>query len=119
MNGQQLIAGFSRAVWKSLAVKSLRLGWPEGLVRAQLALGKSEVRQLITCGIFEDIFPAMCELEFVLGEVRRLDYEALCSRQTHHGRGYTARFCELEEQAVRVASTHPWDIKESGRSFGV
>lgn len=96
-------APFSRSVWKSLAVKSLRLGWPAGLERAQAELSLSEMQSLLTVGVFEDVFPAVSELHQVMHEVRRLDYFALCRRDTHHGRGITPTFCKLAPEAVRAA----------------
>jgi hypothetical protein len=91
--------GFSEGAWKSLAVKSLRVGWPEGLRQAQLRLGKSKTSYQLVCGMFEDVFPATDELAAARQEVKDADYDSLCSRETHHGRGYSDAFCDLADEA--------------------
>lgn len=91
--------GLSRSAWKSLVVKSLRMGWPEGIRQAASRLGKSEVGALLTCGVFEDVFPSRADIRTVLGQVARHEYEALCGWETHHGRGLTEAFCDLEREA--------------------
>lgn len=115
----EIILGYSKSAWKSLAVKSLRLGWPNGLRAAQTALGKSEVRVALACGVFEDVFPAEAELMAVLQEVKTYDYEALCRRATHHSRGLTARFCELEPRAVDAAENRRSEIWAEGKKRGL
>jgi hypothetical protein len=109
--------GFSESAWKSLAVKSLRIGWPEGLNQAVSRLGAATVNSLLLCGIFEDIFPAMAEIGMAIAEVGSLDLEALCARETHHGRGYTEAFCALEHQALEAARTKPEELYAAGRKF--
>jgi hypothetical protein len=95
------IEGFSESAWKSLVVKSLRIGWVEGLQKASEVLCKSTVNQLLIGGLFEDLFPgSMKELNQEVDEILRKDYESLCSHETHHGRGYTDQFCDMEEEAV-------------------
>ena len=79
-----------------MAVKSVRLGWPTGVRRAMEVLRSSvDWRDLLTAQVFEDIWPAPDELPEVLEEVRALDIEALCSRDTHHGRGLSGVYAEL------------------------
>ena len=100
----EIIDGFSKSAWKSLAVKALRIGWVAGLERAEAAIGKSDMRSVLTCGVFEDIFPAVNEIQATMSEVMQRNYSALCARQTHHGRpGITERFCQLEPRAVHAA----------------
>lgn len=95
------IEGFSESAWKSLVVKSLRIGWVEGLQKASEVLCKSTVNQLLVGGLFEDLFPgSMKELNQEINEILSRDYESLCSHETHHGRGYTDRFCDMEQEAV-------------------
>lgn len=115
----EIICGFSKSAWKSLAVKSLRIGWPAGLRVAESALGKSEMKMVLTCGVFEDIFPAVSEINQVMHEIRSLDYEALCQRETHHGRGHTERFCQLEPQAVAAAEQRKPSIWARGKELGI
>lgn len=81
----RLIEGYSEQLWTSVAVKALRIGWPEGLRQAQKRLGAAKLRSVLTVQIFEDIFPTAEELPAVIDEARRLDYDAICARQTHHG----------------------------------
>ncbi len=102
--------GLSESLWKSLAVKSLRLGWPAGLEAAASKLSKSTMQAMLVCGVFEDVFPPMEELRTVMGEIKRGDYHALCARETHHGQGLTAEFCDYEQQAVYAATYHKPDI---------
>ena len=99
--------GFSESAWRSLAVKSIRLGWPAGLIEAEKRLGKSYMKQALLCGAFEDIFPAITELAAVREEIQALNYPALCARETHHARGHTARFCELKDEACGLAKNRP------------
>jgi hypothetical protein len=63
----------------------------------------------LLCGLFEDVFPAVDELEAVRREIRQCDYESLSVRQTHHGRGLSEAFCDLEAEAV-AASKDPGRI---------
>jgi hypothetical protein len=81
----------------------LRLGWPNGLRRAGEALDQETMGAQLICGVFEDIFPANSELDAVLKEIDCQDYEGLCARETHHGRGYTDKFCPLAEEGMQKA----------------
>ena len=115
-----LIDGFSKSAWKSLAVKALRIGWVDGLKRSEAALGKSDLKLVLTCGVFEDIFPAVTELPDVMQDIRTLNYDNLCRRQTHHGRpGLTARFCELEPLAVEQANNHKPELWAAGKAHHI
>lgn len=98
------IDGHTESVWKSVVVKSLRIGWPEGIRRAEYRIGKSAIKGALTVGLFEDVFPATSELMEAFNEIRSGDYDALCRRQTHHGRkGLTAGFFALREEACALA----------------
>lgn len=96
-------SGMSDSAWKSLVVKSIRMGWPAGLERAARALTPAVWRSVMTTQIFEDIFPAVDELEDVCREIVRMDFVALCERETHHGRGLTPGFCALADEACEKA----------------
>ena len=96
---------WSESAWLSLAVKSLRLGWPAGLSRARDEIGKTRIRSLLTCGIFEDVFPTEEDLPAILACIRTHDYPTLCSYGTHHDRGYAEAFCDLEREAVAAAKS--------------
>ncbi len=115
----EYIEGFSKSAWKSLAVKALRLGWVQGLERACCNLGKSEMKPILICGLFEDTFPAINELPQVLEEVRRLDFVALCERETHHGRGLTPRFCELAPEAKAAAQNKVGELFDAGKRHNI
>jgi hypothetical protein len=99
----RIIDGFTENAWVSLAVKSLRMGWPEGLAQARARVCKSKIASTITCGTFEDIFPPRSELTTVLMEIKIEDFNSLCARETHHGRMLTNQFCSLEHRAVEAA----------------
>lgn len=115
----KFLGGYSESLWKSLVVKSLRLGWPEGLRRAAGVLNERTVKSLLTCSVFEDIFPAKSELADVLDEIDRLDYEALCVRETHHGRAYTEDFCSLAEEGMEAAKTQASELRAFGSTLGL
>ena len=96
---------FSESAWKSLIVKSLRIGWVEGLEKASKVLPPSIIKPLLTAGLFEDVFPASWEeLNECLEEIETKNYESLCSRNTHHGRGYTEEFCKMADEAVKMGA---------------
>jgi hypothetical protein len=103
----KFVDGFSESLWKSLVVKALRIGWVAGIEAAAQRLAPSTIQATLLCGIFEDVFPAVSELTDALAEVRRKAFEALCQRETHHGRGLglCERFVELAsgEGAYHVA----------------
>lgn len=117
---QRILEGFSESAWKSLAVKSLRMGWPAGIAMARGILGKSAVSTLLTCGVFEDIFPAEADLESVFQDIRSEDWPALCRWQTHHGRGnLTVQFCGMEAEAVAAAETKRAEMWTAARILGI
>lgn len=100
------IDGFTESAWKSLVVKSLRIGWVEGLIAAAERLPKSTMTGLLTSGLFEDVFPAgWGELNDAYTEILHHDYMNLCSRETHHGRAYTNQFCDMADEACGVGVT--------------
>ena len=107
--------GFSESAWKSLLVKGLRMGWPAGMSEAASRLAKSTAGAMLICSIFEDVFPAIDELSQVIAEVKWRQFEKLCRRQTHHGRGYTGRFCELEAEAVHAAEHRKAELWAAAR----
>jgi hypothetical protein len=78
--------GWSQSVWVSLAVKSLRFGWVNGLHEAEKRLGRSGTRYQLLAGILEDVTPPPAEVSACLFEVEHRQYKELCSRATHHSR---------------------------------
>ncbi|OFW47586.1 MAG: hypothetical protein A2163_00770 [Actinobacteria bacterium RBG_13_35_12] len=103
--------GYSESVWKSLAVKSLRIGWIEGLMEATRSLCPSIIKTLLIGGLFEDVFPiGITDLNDCLNEIDHLDFKKLCARDTHHGRGYTDQFCDLEQEACTTGKKEGVEI---------
>ena len=110
---QKIIEGFSESAWKSLVVKSLRIGWVEGLQKCSKMLCKSEVKQLLVAGIFEDLFPGSWEeLNQILNEIDTQNWESLCSHQTHHGRGLSNAFCNYEKESCANGRKQGYDMME-------
>jgi hypothetical protein len=75
---RRVVDGWSESAWKSLTVKSLRIGWPEGLRQAEQRLTRSTVQMLLLASVFEDVFPAREELQEVVAEVKAREWDALC-----------------------------------------
>jgi hypothetical protein len=112
------VPGYTESAWKSVAVKSLRIGWPAGLRYASGRLSPSTMKGLVTVGLFEDVFPARDEWGEVRAELKVQDYEALCLRDTHHGRGWTEAFCDLADEAI-AASSDPAPMFPTARELGI
>lgn len=107
----KFIDGFSESVWKSLVVKSLRIGWVDGLNQASYRLSKSTMQSLLTAGIFEDLFPgSLNELNVEYNEIKNGEYYELCKHQTHHGRNYSNAFCDMESEAVKEGRSKGYGI---------
>jgi hypothetical protein len=100
---RRAVDGWSESAWKSLAIKSLRIGWPEGLRQAERRLSPSILRSTLIVSLFEDVFPPESELLDAVDELNRHDWHALCAREAHHGRGYTGAFCDLADEAIAAA----------------
>lgn len=108
------IDGYSESLWKSLAVKSLRMGWPAGLQAAAIRLPKSVIAAQLWVGLFEDVFPAVDEIAAAGKEIKGQQWDALCSRQTHHGRpGVTAAWGEPNMRARAFAAIETLEGKQS------
>lgn len=86
------IDGFSESMWKSLLVKSERMGWLEGVLEAEKRLPKSKVQQLLISGVFEDIWPHQDEIYLCIDWIKEQNYEPLLAIQTHHGKGLTPSY---------------------------
>ena len=114
-----LIDGYSESIWKSLVVKSLRIGWPTGIEEAAKHLPLETVDALLVCGIFEDIFPPKAEVSDCLSEIRSRNYDALCSCETHHGRGLIEAFCRLEVEACAAAISNREHLLAQASSLDV
>jgi hypothetical protein len=109
----RFVDGFSESAWKSLVVKSLRIGWPQGLTAASERLNKSTVKALLHAGLFEDVFPSgFTGISEAVTYIEQQDWEALCSIETHHGRGFTEAFCDLEKEAVANGRKEGYELME-------
>jgi len=86
---QKYVDGLSFYAWVSLVVKSVRLGWPEGIRQAEARIGNYLTKRTAEVQIMEDISPT----EDLLPEIQRLvwtaNWDELCTYDTHHGRGST------------------------------
>lgn len=92
------IDGYTLSVWKSLVVKSLRIGWIAGMEEANKRMSKSDMNTLCIRQLFEDTFPCGYEeLEECYHLIIAQDWEKLLSIDTHHGKGYSEEFCNLEK----------------------
>lgn len=97
------IDGFTESVWKSLVIKSIRIGWVAGLKEAHNHLSNSKIESLLVAGLFEDVWPYdMKDLDDCYDAIRQQDYEWLCSRNTLHGRGYGQAFFDDRHIACEV-----------------
>lgn len=114
-----MIEGTSESAWKSMAIKAIRMGWPEGLRQCAERIGKSTTKSLLLVQVFEDIFPAVSDLPDVLRQVRDLDYVSLCRWDTHCGRGLSDAFCDLAEEACEAAQKERKWIWDKGKEYGV
>ena len=95
------INGFTKSAWKSLAIKSIRIGWVQGLEEAAKNLSKSDMKSLLIGGLFEDVFPTSYQdLEDCNSEIENQEYLKLCQRNTLHGRGYAQQFFDLAEEST-------------------
>ena len=103
----RFINGYSESLWKSLVVKSVRIGWVGGLVKASQCLSPSTMKHLLICGLFEDVFPSIDLIHTAVKFVENGEYGELCKMQTHHGKGLADEFCKYEKEAVEQSK----DIK--------
>lgn len=96
----KLIEGFTLSAWKSLAIKSVRLGWVDGLQKCSSVLSKTDMTALMVGSLFEDTFPIRYkDLDDAYTEIKNQDWVTLCSRNTLHGRGYGQQFFDMADEA--------------------
>jgi hypothetical protein len=57
-----VVDDWTKSAWKSLAIKSLRIGWPEGLRQGERRLSPSVLRSTLIVSLFENVFPPGSEL---------------------------------------------------------
>jgi len=115
--------GWSRSLWVSTAVKGLRVGWPAAYYRAREALVGSRInwRSLRLAAVFEDLWPSEDQLPDVIAEVDAEDIEALCRRETHHGRGLSEVYAKVApgvEKEIRgpILASH---VGQVARELGI
>lgn len=91
-NKFEKIDGFTQYAWVSLVVKSIRMGWPEGIRQAETRLGTFITKRTATVQIFEDILPADVDIPEIDKAIWSGDWDKVCSYNTHHGRNQTDWF---------------------------
>jgi len=105
-NQIKYIDGFTESAWKSLVIKSLRIGWPKGIEEAETHLAPSKIRTLLLGSMFEDTWPYdLTDLEHCYQAILNRHYAWLCSRNTLHGRGYADKFCDMADEACSPRGT--------------
>ncbi|MGH2635748.1 MAG: hypothetical protein ACRDHU_06360 [Actinomycetota bacterium] len=121
----ELIEGFSRSLWVSLAVKSIRFGWPAGFAKAMdvLRFPDRMRRDLILAGTFEDLWPSRDQLPAILDRLDAGDLDELMALDTHHGRRQLSMlYAELAPGVERDLWKIPGMAKRYGneaRSLGI
>jgi hypothetical protein len=96
----RLINGYSESAWKSLAIKSVRIGWRQGLEESAKNLSKSGLASILVGSLFEDVFPhSFKDLNECYIDILNQDWQSLCERNTLHGRGYAQPFFDYAEEA--------------------
>jgi len=115
------IDGYSESAWISLAVKSVRLGWPEGIRQAALRLSESALRSTIEIQIMEDIYPPASELPKILELIKKHEWEAICAYDTHHGRNFTLqaeKACDEMHRKLKAGVIKYKDAEELAKIRG-
>lgn len=111
-------------VMKSLLVKSIRLGWVAGIVKARQELKRSDFESVCVGQIFEDLWPSSVdEVKELVKCFKSGNYAEVCSFGTHHGMtGLTAEIMDLA-QKITVDNTRCFDflakheLRTSPRAF--
>ena len=62
----KMVDGFTESAWKSLAVKAIRLGWPEGLRQAAYRLSPATMRALLYVGLVVFLLNGVLSLGYYL-----------------------------------------------------
>ena len=101
------VDGISESLWKSCAIKAIRVGWLPGLEAASKRLSRSTLTGVALVQLFEDVFPAVQDIEDCLKAIAAKDWRKYLSYDTHHGRGYSDAFAELKDEANKMAKTAP------------
>lgn len=115
----RIVDGLSESLWKSLAVKALRIGWAPGLRKCAETIAPSTVKAMLLCGLFEDTFMTEGDVRHCIHLVNTQSWDALCAFDTHHGRGYTDQFCALRDAAKSAATTRDPSLFATARQYGI
>jgi len=99
----------TRSGWRSMVIKSIRMGWPNGVRHAGRHTTTGDLKYLLRRQVWEDIFPHPDELHGVYAMIDRLDIDGLLRIDTHHGKGLSSRFCDLADDAVAVKDADKGD----------
>jgi hypothetical protein len=79
MSRTQYIDGISEGLWKSCAIKAIRVGWLPGLEAASKRLSQSVLRNVALVQLFEDMLPAVQDIEDCLKTIETRDWEKYLS----------------------------------------
>ena len=80
-----------KSIWKSVLVKSIRLGWVAGCAKAAGELSRSDMVSIAHGQIFEDLFPLREDLAGLVEAVADVDWLTVCRYGTHHEQKGTTR----------------------------
>jgi len=106
-------------LWKSMVVKAVRIGWPDGLEAAARFLSKSEMSRLILVQYFEDILPHPDELLELERATAEQDWEKLCSYETLHGKGLAPEWHQIsQEKSIPLAEDYPETVQAAAKRHG-
>jgi len=103
----QYIDGVSEGLWKSCAIKAIRVSWLPGVEAASKRLSQTVMRSVALVQLFEDTLPAVQDIEDCLKAIEAKDWDKYLRYDTHHGRGYSDRFADLKDEANNIAKTAP------------
>jgi len=73
-----------KSLYKSMLVKSIRVGWVAGCEYASNQLTGAEVVSIGITQLFEDVFPLDVDLQKCVSEIKNRQWAELCHRGTHH-----------------------------------
>jgi hypothetical protein len=113
----QYIDGISEGLWKSCAIKAIRVGWLPGVEAASKRLTQAVMRNVALVQLFEDTLPAVQDIEDCLKAIEARDWDKYLRFDTHHGRGYSDAFADLKDEANSIAKTAPSEPMVKARNI--
>lgn len=118
----RIFAGWDEWVWRSQAVKAMRIAWLDGWLMAERFLGSTEMKGIALVQIWEDIAPTPDRVPQIVQWINDLDWVNYLQEDTHHGKGYTARYVDDTQRDRRITdneSTWPEYLREHRDRWGV